>query len=429
MFRVRGFDEDIDQAGLRRRGIFRFGDYGWLGEYRANYIKKLLEKLVGREPDIDLIVPLEVFHAAYLLLPELVDRPDPLLHEIVRPVLENNSIRSMTVLDDMFSRIFAAKYLEKLLENLERMSKEESERSEGARKALDMMGSGTCGLSQEIGGAAARDAAEAAKAVGAVAEKAAEDARRYVENAKAYHGLAAGTGHVLTMGELIDIDFVVDVRKLLDMFRDIAPLFEDVFERSRYGEVYDYSLGRDLTRTPPSALAAPDEIFLYRFATATLPQISMRARSIASVVIAIDKSGSMARDNKTEWSRAVALALARLARRNSIKGRVFFFDSDTYSPMDLRSLDAMKSILSIRNEGGTNIDRALRKADEEAGKIGAKIVLITDGIDSVTYKPSSELITVMVQGDNETLRSISRKYLVVEPTREGALKLAEAIKP
>jgi uncharacterized protein with von Willebrand factor type A (vWA) domain len=145
-------------------------------------------------------------------------------------------------------------------------------------------------------------------------------------------------------------------------------------------------------------------------------------------LLLVDKSGSMEDRNKTLWSRAVALALAMHAKKNRLKCQLAFFDDAVCQdkPIDLVNEfdEALKWILTLKCDGGTSIDRALRFADKQTSK---KVIIVTDGEDTVTYQPKKELISLMVEGGNETLRKVSKKYFKVKADKSGALQLFEAI--
>jgi uncharacterized protein with von Willebrand factor type A (vWA) domain len=118
------------------------------------------------------------------------------------------------------------------------------------------------------------------------------------------------------------------------------------------------------------------------------------------------------------------------AKKNNLKCRLVFFDDTVCQkkPLDLLTEfdEALKYILSLKCEGGTSINKALRFADEQKAK---KVIIVTDGEDTVSYQPKTPLVAVMVEGDNATLQKVSKKYLKVKPDKTGALRLFEAISP
>ncbi|MEZ0346263.1 MAG: hypothetical protein ABWK01_06920, partial [Infirmifilum sp.] len=140
--------------------------------------------------------------------------------------------------------------------------------------------------------------------------------------------------------------------------------------------------------------------------------------------------------DRTVWSRSVALALITLVRKRGQPFYLRFFDATPYPPIS-NPVEAVKAVLTVGSDGGTSIDDAIRAALEDLAKhsINANtIVIITDGEDSVTVKPeelrrvNARLISVMIQGDNETLRALSSAFLRAELTKEGALRIIELVK-
>lgn len=159
----------------------------------------------------------------------------------------------------------------------------------------------------------------------------------------------------------------------------------------------------------------------------------------------VHNSGSM-EGLKIDWAKAVALALYAKASRSGREFYLRFFDSQPYELIKLsrradpsRVLEAVRYIARVRGSGGTDISRAIimatidirrRKVPEESD-----IVLITDGIDRVMEetvrhnlrKADTRLITVMIHGDNQSLRKVSHKYFSVKQLdTTGLLTVVEA---
>ena len=418
----------------KMRGIFRYGDYGWLGRYRANAILATVRKALGEDVKLEPIVPLDIFHACYLLNTSLVEQPRRDLVEVTKPVLEDEELRRITVADDLVSRVFAAKYAAELVRKLKRLAEDGDE---SARQLLNSL-SGSCACKKGggkrgvkgaggSGGQAGRRAGakmpSPSPAVGRAIASALGEAKEAARRAKAIVKIGAGVGKGVssfTLGELLDLRFAVDVEELLRVFREIDAPLRRALRESLWGEYAGIKFGRDLSRLAPSALALPDELFWYRYATSTLPQLETRVEELERFIVMIDKSGSM-HGRKTLWARAVALALAKLAHTQRIEAYCGFFDYEVHRVYDLRREfpEALKAILCVVSEGDTSIDTALREAD----RYRATIILITDGEDAVTYRPRNRLISVMVEGRNEALREASDEYLRVEPDREGMLRL------
>ena len=108
-----------------------------------------------------------------------------------------------------------------------------------------------------------------------------------------------------------------------------------------------------------------------------------------------------------------------------VDAKLIFFDEYPFEPIDLKNFSkTLDALLRLRCEGGTSINRALKKADEFEDH---RIILITDGKDKVSYKPSNKLTSVMVKGENETLKKISDEYLKVQPNVDGARKILSLV--
>lgn len=404
------------------KGIFRFGNYGWLGKYRANSILSITNQKLGvREPiNINPLIPLDIFHACYLLNTKYVDNPNQFLKQITQPILKDEELRNMTIADDLLSRVFAVKFLIKFLEELEKQKYS----NKGLRNEIEQVIQNLGGKGRQSPSAFGRNKLN--KVITDAAEKAKQDAKNYTKQAKIYGGLKAGVGHDVTFEELLNLDeFTVNIEELLRLFKEIDVAFNQHKYSSQFGIYSGIKFGRDLTKVIPSVMALPEELFWYKYATNTLPILDTTLIKTDKFILVVDKSGSMASKNKTLWSRAVALKLAKMARTERIDAKLIWFDYEPFGLTDLkREFDkALKYILTMRCTGGTSIDKALKEAD----KFNYTIILITDGEDRVTYEPRNKLISVMIDGDNDTLKKVSSKYLSVTPTVNGAIKLLEEV--
>ncbi len=161
--------------------------------------------------------------------------------------------------------------------------------------------------------------------------------------------------------------------------------------------------------------------------------------------VLIDKSGSMSSygggaDNKSIWARSVALALLEKAKAKGRKYYLRFFDDDFSERLE-KPDEIKQAITSVASDGGTTIDKALAVAiadmtrDKKLAKSTNTIILISDGEDNVTPEFKQllkdnkiKLITIMIDGDNETLKEISEAYFKVKPTEKNAIRLLEEIK-
>ena len=123
-----------------------------------------------------------------------------------------------------------------------------------------------------------------------------------------------------------------------------------------------------------------------------------------------------------------------------------FFDSVPYplakidkKPKAKQVLKLLEYIARVKGSGGTDISRAIILAtnDIRSGIVRetSDIVLITDGVDRIAEqlvaynlkKSKARLITVMILGDNKSLRKISLKYFTVTKlSKEDMLQVVEA---
>lgn len=159
----------------------------------------------------------------------------------------------------------------------------------------------------------------------------------------------------------------------------------------------------------------------------------------------VHNSGSM-EGVKMAWAKAVALALYMKAIRSGRHYYLRFFDSQPYDLVKVgkssraeEAIRLMEYIARVKGSGGTDISRAIITAttDIRSGAIreGSDIVLITDGIDRIAEnivrynlaKADARLISVMIQGDNPSLKRISYKYFSVVKLDKGeVLQIVEA---
>lgn len=159
----------------------------------------------------------------------------------------------------------------------------------------------------------------------------------------------------------------------------------------------------------------------------------------------VHNSGSM--DGiKITWAKAVALSLYLRALKEHREFYFRFFDSVPYplakigkKPNIKQTLKLIEYIAMVRGSGGTDISRALLLAcnDIRSGvtKGVSDIILITDGVDRIAEqlvnynlkKANARLISVMIFGDNKSLRRISTKYFTVKKLDDREiLKIIEA---
>jgi len=223
-------------------------------------------------------------------------------------------------------------------------------------------------------------------------------------------------------------------------------------------EIYSVELGNVLGRLLPSELAhlgQPTEVLLIeRIAERKALQYAVRGQEQARrgpLVLALDESGSM-QGYRNEWSKAAAVALARVALSDGRSCSVVHYSTScqvTYlKPGDDQAVFAL---ITHFLSGGTDIARALNKSAHEVTKMerkgerGADVVLVTDGEDSndgaqeraieEIKKLGSKLWTVMIQcsvNEETSIRKLAHKYVELETSNlvnGDVLALQGAVNP
>ncbi|MCY0868315.1 MAG: VWA domain-containing protein [Desulfurococcus sp.] len=401
-------------------------------KYRGEKVKRLAEKLAGGKLKLSSSLASDVFYMFYLPIPILREDNDGSSrdHLILKALSESPSfkaVRTKTVMDTLISSLAASIFLSqvKLLE----------EKTSRSREAVENNGDSS---------------------IKEIVEKALTQVGIDVENARRLkliaEGLEPGSTSRLSFDEdlleVIQLARDVDVRRILEILRGLKPWdIKAVRKKSRFkrGEILGYEYGRDFERMVPSNLALPDEIFYTRFAQKRLLLYEKAVEeALGPLYVLLDKSGSMD-GTKITWAKAVAISLYLKAVKSNREFYLRFFDSQPYilvkagrSVNPSEAIKLMSFVARVRGAGGTDISRAIITActDIRSGKVNRRsdIVLITDGIDRVNEniirynlkKADSKLITVMIMGDNDSLRSLSYRYMRVEKLdREGVLRVVE----
>ena len=386
-------------------GIYKYGKYDWLGETRVEKINAVLkEKYNMALPEELAQLALEIFHSLYLLNTELSYRAETderlkAIAELTEGLRNNKEIREITVLDEFASIVATAHILSEILSN------------EETKKKLKKLTANKENIN------------EAKKAICAAVAKAKAEARKAQTAKQILDSFAVGK-------VLHQIDFTAKVRlaellsrypvftkTILEAIKTIKEepgMVGDTIEFSGYKKMESYS---ELARTRLTEHVYPETVYIKRLAQKELQvrkyEEGVRGRKRKYIVL-IDKSGSMGAV-KLEKAKAVAISLLLSSKTDDVL--VAFFDTYPYpedEPFRVTEdfLNTLEKVLSVRSDGGTNIDRALQYADRHAP--GYTIILITDGEDYVTYKPKNKLITIFVNGHNEVLKQISEKYFDVD---------------
>ena len=161
-------------------------------------------------------------------------------------------------------------------------------------------------------------------------------------------------------------------------------------------EVTSIECGNDVSRLLPTELVKlTDPALMLDFSRGYLERSLLQyevkgkvAEGRGPIVVCLDSSGSMGGEREV-WSKAIALALLSVARKQKRSCRVIHFDCDIGRVDDFdgkASVDANELLDSMCyfSGGGTDFEGPLREAHEaiakESGLRKADVVFITDGI-------------------------------------------------
>lgn len=186
-----------------------------------------------------------------------------------------------------------------------------------------------------------------------------------------------------------------DVAKYLGRLKEMMnKLRKNSFVFGR-GDKYSLTLGNDLKSlisSEFSMLAHPDTVplFLRKHGQKALKQYERRERIYkggGDIICCLDESASTMGDNAA-WGKAVALALADVARYDKRKFALVHFSSyneirtDVFLPGQYGQNDLMESAAHFFFGGGTDFEAPMKEAVrliEKDGFTNADIVFITDG--------------------------------------------------
>ena len=203
-----------------------------------------------------------------------------------------------------------------------------------------------------------------------------------------------------------------------------------------YNKSYDERLTDEIALTTVQNIEKSEKASTYDI------MLKDHHRFVANRII-VHNSGSML-GPKTVWARSVALSLLKLAMRAKARYFLRFFDTQVYPDCPVSDpIEAIEYILTVWSDGGTDIDKAIviackdfKAKIKDIEKYTNTIVVITDGQDEIDTEivrealesVNARLVSVMVQGDNVSLRKVSNQYFTATLDVKGALKLVEAIR-
>ncbi|RLG83799.1 MAG: hypothetical protein DRO40_03420 [Thermoprotei archaeon] len=428
------------------RGVLKSINYNDpVVKYRGSKVLRLVSILSNKKKvDLDIYTAIDIFYTFYLPYP-IMDDPKNIpqnkivSYKIIDSMLRSayiHDLRSRTVADNLLSSVAAGVFITELQNQFEKLK--ENNRSLQSHEKGE--------VNDNIGDSIKKNV-----------ERAMAIAMSDVENVKNLRNLVEGEqpGTVSMMAyeeytpQLIRLARNTEVKKVLELLVGIKPWTISISrktQRYKHGEITGYELGKDIERIVTSTLALPDELFYLRLLEGKLLLYQkVLTQSLGPLYCLLDKSGSM--DGiKMTWAKAVVLSLYMRAVKEHREFYFRFFDSVPYplakidkKPKARQVLKLLEYIARVKGSGGTDISRAIILAanDIRSGivKETSDIVLITDGVDRiaeqlVTYnlkKSRARLITVMILGDNKSLRKISAKYFIATKlSKEDMLQVVEA---
>jgi len=202
-----------------------------------------------------------------------------------------------------------------------------------------------------------------------------------------------------------------------DLMLEVAKLAGRMYKSFQYAgipkktddpqEVDGITIGGDLSRMldDEAASLGVDPEVVVRVSEDRAVLHNMQGESVKSrgpLVVAVDESGSM-HGHREVWSKACAVALARVALQEKRTVRIVHFSTVTDVQPILNDTDDIRLIAESHCGGGTDIETAMRVCVRQVGDLeitgehGADIVFITDGEDQYEESPFIEAKKLGVQ--------------------------------
>ncbi len=392
---------------------------GEISRYQGKTVLRLAGKLLGKTPVpdwIDEALAASVYYAFYVPIP-LVNAPREAPREavaVLTALVEEAGfwrVKPRTVADRIASMVAAASFIERVVRNLPRQPR----------------GGSGGGLEDELRRAVARSLARVE-----------EDARLAKSIQSIMYSSVPGNTSELAFEDVLEtilrLARETDISRVLEKVSGIKLPARVLtrYERFTRGWSDGVEFGGDVERIHYTQLVLPEEVFYVLLAESKLLlQRRVLPLTDGPVYVLLDKSGSMT-GSKIDWARAVAVALYQRSLRARRHFYARFFDALPHdllyvgsSPRPMDALRLLEYLGTVKSGGGTDITRALATAvsDIEKGRVSKRsdIILITDGEDrlsanilsGILARVRARLHTVMIKGENETLRAVSDTYHVV----------------
>ncbi|MFP3143816.1 MAG: VWA domain-containing protein [Caldisphaera sp.] len=442
----------MENQNKKKESVYReIGNIDELRLYRGEKILATAKDLSAKnlDPRISPYLGIDLFYTYYFPIPSTDERSpeddeeEAFRRTVISTLLKTESAwktKIYTSADSITSIVAAASFIEKLNKLLPP--------NQGNNKGKE-------GSSQDESDNEGNNSEELQNAIQKASESAMKDAEMAKEVKMLAEKMGAGKGSIFSLEgsaeEILKLARETDVARILEKIEGLKMITnaktKNTINYSK-GWISGIEIGGDIERVHYSQLAFPSLLFYAEFANDRLLLYEKNLPSNKGpIYVLLDKSGSMV-GSKIDWARAVAVALFKKAMDEGRNFFVRFFDSVPYQPINVKSnakasdiLNVLSYLARIKAGGGTDITRAISSAvdDMEKTKTSSKdkpsdIVLITDGedrlspeiINKLLKKSNSRLHSVMIQGHNAFLQSISYRYLSVKKLEQKeALEVAD----
>ncbi len=389
------------------------------------------------------IISTDAYFMHYSLYPFLRSRNEDELLEQARQFCEEymdgeryQTLKTLTTLDDELSLVYSIALTKYIVGRIRGILDLNSGNSFGKTAGIPGGNSGFSGIAADI-------------EIDELLEGAVEEAESVTKNAEEIRELMGGKSagrEAGTFQKILNLAkqmmFVEELKHIVRMSKrmmDFVPKATRIAKvKGKTGdELSGYMLTKQVERALPRELALPDVLFTKKLAFDGFLAREKLKVSEGAYYVLIDKSGSMVGE-KTVWARSVAMAIYRMSKAKKRKYFLRFFDTKVHPQKPIsEAREIVDAILKVQSNGGTDITNAIATAiddlEEKFSEYTNTIVIITDGEDVVEdlskelRKVRANLISVMIQGHNETLKAISDHYVKAELTVRGGERLLKLV--
>ncbi len=217
-------------------------------------------------------------------------------------------------------------------------------------------------------------------------------------------GNESGDRNPTPTGEKLRLAALIEQRPQLKKILALAGNALETANRKRrqhqaetgYGELVGITTGNDVSQILPQELArlsdSRQKLSFYRdYLEGQLFQNDLQApeeKGKGPMVICLDCSGSMEEGNRFLWSKALIVALVKLAHEQDRVVSLVLFESTCYDPIYFHPREDIDQLIRLLvtspTDGGTEFQRPLETArdiiEQDNDYSEADIVFITDGI-------------------------------------------------